>query len=160
MDAEQVGWIAADQTLYMKPLITFYNTPDVRTIQATNTIDFIAYMSFNLTSDIITEVEPLDTVITATAPTDTTVAVGDTLTIDLDLVIVHETLDITDVENLDLSATSGHPGIVAIGRIFSDGATRKLELKGIRRGTAQVTITADDGETTPVSVPFYVTVVP
>ena len=160
MDAEQVGWIAADQTLYMKPLITFYNTPDVRTIQATNTIDFIAYMSFNLTSDIITEVEPLDTVITATAPTDTTVAVGDTLTIDLDLVIVHETLDITDVENLDLSATSGHPGIVAIGRIFSDGPTRKLELKGIRRGTAQVTITADDGETTPVSVPFYVTVVP
>ena len=89
----------------------------------------------------------------------TRVTVDSLLINDLATVFVHASPDITIME-MDLSATSGHPGIAAIGRIFSDGATRKLELKGIRRGTAQVTITADDGETTPVSVPFYVTVVP
>ncbi len=159
MDADRVAWIASDKTLYMKPLITWYNTPDVRTIQATNTIDFTAFMSFNLTSDIITEVEPLDTVITATAPTMTTVAVDSLLIIDLGTVFGLDSSSAT-IADLDLSATSGHPGIVSIARIRTDGNTKVMELLGVRRGKAQVTVTGDDGETTPVSVSFYVTVVP
>jgi len=158
LDKEQVGWIAGDSTLYMKPYITFYATPGVRSVQTTNTIGFTSYITFDMSSDILIEEEPLDTIIVATAPDDTTVYVDSTVVIDLGDVFSHNTLSITD-KNLDISATSGHPGVVAVGRIYTAGTTRNLELTGVGSGTAKITLTANDNETTPVSTPFYVTVI-
>lgn len=158
LDKEQVGWIAGDSTLYMKPYITFYATPGIRSVQTTNTIGFTSYITFDMSSDILIEEEPLDTIIVATAPDDTTVYVDSTLVIDLGDVFSHNTLSITD-KNLDISATSGHPGVVAVGRIYTAGTTRNLELTGVGSGTAKITLTANDNETTPVLTSFYVTVI-
>ena len=163
LDAERVAWLASDKTVYLKPLISFYATSGARTIQSTNSIDFLAYMTFELASDVLVVPEEVDTnnVTTSSVPTDS-VAVDSTISIDLDGVFNHPDVTIT-AKDMELEAYSNHTGVavVDIAPDTTDRNKRLLLITGVGVGAAKITVTADDDpldDADPMEVSLYVTV--
>ncbi|MEE9466663.1 MAG: hypothetical protein V3W14_13930, partial [Candidatus Neomarinimicrobiota bacterium] len=163
LDAGRVAWLASDKTVYLKPLITFDATNGARTIQSTNSIDFVAYITFELASDVLVVPEEVDTnnVTTSSMPTDS-VAVNSTISIDLDGVLDHTDATIT-AKDMELDAYSNHTGVAAvdIAPDTLDRDKRLLLITGIGVGAAKITVTADDDpldDADPVEVSLYVTV--
>jgi len=165
LDAERIGWIASDTTVYLKTFITLYNTigiDSVRTIQSTNSIHFAAFITFNLASDILgEEEEPDSSEIEVTPIPDMTLVPDSIATVYLDSVFDHPDKEVKD---LDLAATTSHAGIAtaAIRTVRTGGTARKvLRVTAIGPGTARITVSADDDpedDIDPVSASFLVTV--
>ncbi|MBA7618353.1 MAG: hypothetical protein GH143_04410 [Calditrichaeota bacterium] len=162
LDAERVGWIASDTTVYLKTFISLYNTkgPDsLRTIQSTNWIRFAAFITFNLASDIFSAEEEADTSdIGVLSISDTTLAIGSTADIYLDSVFVPPAGK--KVKDLYLAATTSHAGIAA-ATILTPGGVKVVRVLGVGPGTARITASADDDlddDVDPATTSFLVTV--
>jgi len=163
LDAERVGWIASDTTIYLKTFITLYGTlngsDSIRTIQSTNWIHFAAFITFNLASDVLSAEEEADTSdIGILSVSDTTLAIGSTADIYLDSVFVPPTGK--EVKDLYLAATTSHAGI-ATATILTPGGVKVVRVLGVAPGTARITTSADDDlddDVDPATTSFLVTV--
>ena len=161
LDAERVGWLASAETVYLKTFITLYGGEGVKTIRATDSLEFAAFISFNMTSEIFTPEDPLDTVITVTARGDTSVSPDSLVVIDLGTIFEHEDASVTIINpNLAISGASSHAGIATVTRIYIEDLTRKMSVTGVGLGTARITVTVDDLINAPASSSFLVDVVP
>ncbi|UCH62995.1 MAG: hypothetical protein JSU77_00630 [Fidelibacterota bacterium] len=163
LDAERVGWIASDTTVYLKTFITLYGAEGLRTMQTTNWINFAAFITFNLASDILgVEEEPDSSEIQVQSIPNMILATDSTATVYLDSVFTPP--EGMEVKELDLAATTSHTGIATgtIRTLRSGGVTRKvLRVAGIGPGTARVTVSADDDpddDIDPATTSFLVTV--
>ncbi len=165
LDAERVGWIASDTTVYLKTFITLYNTSgidSVRTIQSTNSIHFSAFITFNLASDILgEEEEPDSSEIEVTPISDMTLVLASTDTVYLDSVFVPPAGK--EIKDLDLAATTSHAGIAkgTIKTLRTGGIRKYLLVTPVSPGTARITVSADDDpedDIDPATASFLVTV--
>ncbi|MCH7938869.1 MAG: hypothetical protein IID13_03870 [Candidatus Marinimicrobia bacterium] len=163
LDAERVNWLTSDETVYVKPLISFYKTDGARTVQSTNSIDFAAYITFEMSSDILVPPKDPDTTqVTAGSIASYSVAVDSIISIGLDNVFSH--LDgQTPLKDMELDAVSNHTGVasVDVAPDTSDADKRRVYITGKGVGAAKITVTADDDpqdRADPVAVSFYVTV--
>jgi len=165
LDAERVGWIASDTTVYLKTFITLYNTSgidSVRTIQSTNSIHFSAFITFNLASDILgEEEEPDSSEIEVTPIPDMTLVLASTDTVYLDSVFVPPAGK--KIKDLDLAATTSHEGIAkgTIKTLRTGGIRKYLLVTPVSPGTARITVSADDDpedDIDPATASFLVTV--
>ncbi|MEE9162675.1 MAG: hypothetical protein V3U35_06855, partial [Candidatus Neomarinimicrobiota bacterium] len=157
LDAERVSWLASAETVYLKTFITLYGGEGVKTIRASDSLQFAAFISFNMTSAIFTPEEPLERVITVTVSGDTSVSPDSIVVVDLEAIFDHEELEITDLD-LEVSGTSSHTGIAKVGRTRF-GGTANMEVLGVGLGTARITVTVDDLINAPASASFLVDVV-
>ncbi|MCH7528742.1 MAG: hypothetical protein IH972_04250 [Candidatus Marinimicrobia bacterium] len=163
LDAERVNWLTSDETVYVKPMISFYKTDGARTVQSTNSIDFAAYITFEMSSDILVPPKDPDTTqVTAGSIASYSVAVDSTISIGLDNVFSH--LDgQTPLKDMELDAVSNHTGVasVDVAPDTSKADKRRVYITGKGVGAAKITVTADDDpqdRADPVAVSFYVTV--
>ena len=164
LDAEQVGWIASAEEMYLKTFITLYGSPGVRTMQSTNSIHFAAFFTFNLASDIFQPAAEADTSdIDVLTYDDVTVQVDSTVSVDMDSVFVPP--EGSDMGDLEITSSSSHSGIATTtSRTVrtGDGIQKLILVKGIGLGTASITLTADDDpedDTDPAQASFQVTVI-
>ncbi len=163
LDAERVNWLTSDKTVYLKPMISFYETDGARTVQSTNSLDFAAYITFEMSSDILIPPTKVDTTqVTAGSIASDSVAVDSTISISLDNVFSH-TDGQTKVKDMELDAVSNHTGVAAVDVEPDplDANKRRLKITGKGVGAAKITVTADNDpqdEADPVAVSFYVTV--
>ena len=163
LDAERVNWLTSDKTVYLKPMISFYETDGARTVQSTNSLDFAAYITFEMSSDILVPPTKVDTTqVTAGSIASDSVAVDSTISISLDNVFSH-TDGQTKVKDMELDAVSNHTGVAAVDVEPDplDANKRRLKITGKGVGAAKITVTADNDpqdEADPVAVSFYVTV--
>ena len=163
LDAERVNWLTSDETVYVKPMISFYKTDGARTVQSTNSIDFAAYITFEMSSDILVPPKDPDTTqVSAGSIASYSVAVDSIISIGLDNVFSH--LDgQTPLKDMELDAVSNHTGVAAVDVApdTSDADKRRVYITGKGVGAAKITVTADDDpqdRADPVAVSFYITV--
>ncbi len=163
LDAERVQWLTSDKTVYVKPMISFYKTDGARTVQSTNSIDFAAYVTFEMSSDILVPPTDKDTTqVTAGSIASDSVAVGSTISIGLDNVFSHIDGQ-TPVKDMELDAVSNHTGVasVDVAPDTLDTDKRRVYITGKGVGAAKITVTADNDpqdQADPVTVSFYITV--
>jgi hypothetical protein len=163
LDAERVQWLTSDKTVYVKPMISFYKTGGARTIQSTNSIDFAAYVTFEMSSDILVPPTDVDTTqVTAGSIATDSVAVGSTISIGLDNVFSHIDGQ-TPVKDMELDAVSNHTGVasVDVAPDTLDTDKRRVYITGEGVGAAKITVTVDNDpqdQADPVAVSFYITV--
>ena len=165
LDAERIMWLASDTTVYLKTYITLYGAEGIRTIQSTNWINFAAFITFNLASDIFSaEEEPDSSEIQVQAISNMTLNPDSTVTVYLDSVFTPP--EGVEVKDLDLAATTSHAGIATatIRTIRSGSTVRKvLRVTGVGPGIARITVSADDDpddDIPPATTSFLVTVQP
>ena len=142
LDAERVGWIASDTTLYMNPLITFNGSSSVRTFRSSDSIRISAFITFNISSEFLSPALPLDSSQIIVTPLDSaiTLTVGEADTVDLaDLF----ELSGVPVVKMEVEVASSHSGIV-VARRFDSGGTKVVRVEAIGPGAAKITVTADD----------------
>ncbi len=163
LDVERVNWLTSDKTVYLKPMISFYQTTGARTVQSTNSLDFAAYVTFEMSSDILVPPTEKDTTqVTAGSIASDSVAVDSTISIGLDNVFSHIDGQ-TPVKDMELDAVSNHTGVasVDVAPDPQDADKRRLYITGEGVGAAKITVTADDDpqdRADPLAVSFYVTV--
>ncbi|MCH8327074.1 MAG: hypothetical protein IID15_00935 [Candidatus Marinimicrobia bacterium] len=161
LDAERLGWIATETPMFMQPLITFHGGSNVRTFLTTDSIHILAFLTLNLSSEILGEQEPQDSSsITVTQVPNKSIFVGDTAFVDLDSVFSHPDVVIIDMETAE---STSHTGIasVTIKNISSPTKTQIAWIIGVGTGTAKIVITADDDgddNVDPATVEFQVIV--
>ncbi|MCH7575052.1 MAG: hypothetical protein IIA59_08005 [Candidatus Marinimicrobia bacterium] len=161
LDAERLGWIASETAMNMQPLITFHGASEVRTFLTTDSIHILAFLTLNLSSEILGQQEPKDSsAITVTQVPNKSIVVGETAFVDLDTVFALTGVQVTDMET---AVVTSHTGIAAvtIRNISGDPKQKLLQVVGIGTGTAKITVTADDDgddDTDAATVAFQVTV--
>ena len=141
LDAERLGWIASETAMHMQPLITFHGGSEVRTFQTTDSIHILAFLTLNLSSDILGAQEPKDSSsIAVTQVPNKSIVVGDTVKVDLATVFALTGVPVTDMET---AVVTSHTGIAAV-RIINLPGKKIIQVVGIGTGTAKITVTADD----------------
>ncbi len=165
LDAERVGWIASDTTVYLKSFFTLYGVSGIRTIQSSNWVQFAAYITFDLASDVLgaSEEETDSSQVEVTAIANMTLITDSTASVYLDSVFTPP--EGTEVKDLELIATTSHAGIATttVRTERTGGTARKvLRVIAIGPGTARIEVSADDNpqdDIDPVTASFLVTVV-
>lgn len=164
LDAERVGWIASDTTVYLKSFFTLYGVSGIRTIQSSNWVQFAAYITFDLASDVLgaSEEETDTSQVEVTGIENMTLTIDSTASVYLDSVFTPP--EGTEVRDLELIASTSHAGIAtaSIRTERTGGTTRKvLRVAAVGLGTARIEVSADDNtqdDIDPVTASFLVTV--